>query len=79
MSDHPLPTHEQFAAMNKDDLIKLLLMALEAQQVTTKNMAAMNGVLARANEQLVLVEDRLKDLDSKNKSQEAELIMLRAK
>lgn len=62
----------QLEKLSREELIELLLMALEAQALTTKNMESLTGMLAMANL-------RIKELDDQNKTQEAELIVLRAR
>jgi hypothetical protein len=65
-----LPTREQLLTMSKEQLAASLLLAMQAQQLTTQNMTAMTDLLVEANARLAEITDKLA-------SQEAELIMLR--
>jgi hypothetical protein len=65
-------TPETLKAMPKDQLEELLLMALEAQAQTTKNMHTMSDLISKA-------DDRIRFLEDVNRTQEAEIIMLKAK
>ena len=60
----------KFEAMEKGQVIDLLLLALQAQMLTTDNLSRVNDLLAAASA-------RISALESANKSQEAELIVLR--
>lgn len=55
---------------SKEELIELLLLALKAQEDTTRNMAAMNDLLTAA-------DAKMRQLTDQNSTQEAELILLR--
>ena len=66
----PALSREQLETLSKPELLELLTMSLEAQGMTTRNMKQMNDLLE-------LADKRIRDLESTNKSQEAELILLR--
>jgi hypothetical protein len=65
-------TTEQLLAMDKGELVELLSMLLQAQQLSTKNMQQLTELLSQA-------DARIKALEDLNKTQEAELIVLRCR
>jgi hypothetical protein len=66
----PAPNREKLLELPKEKLVDLLLYALEAQTLSTQNQLQLVGLLGKANE-------KIKDLESTNQNQEAELIVLR--
>lgn len=63
---------EQLALLSKEELIELLLQLLDIQTVSTQNMKQLVEAMAVA-------DDKIRALDSQNKSLEAELMVLRNK
>ena len=68
----PVITKEQLEKLTKDQLIALLSQALEGQSMATRNMKALNDMLAAA-------DLKARELESRCQSLEAENIALRSR
>ena len=66
----PVLTKEQLQTCSKEELIELLLLALQTQESTTRNMVTMNDLISQA-------DAKIRELTDQTKTQEAELILLR--
>lgn len=66
----PIITKEQLEKLTKEQLITLLVQALEGQAMATRNMKSLNDMLATA-------DLKIRELEDQKKTQEAELIVLR--
>lgn len=64
-------TREQLEELEKSQLIDLLIVSLQAQELSTSNMQRLNNLMEQAS-------SKINELESKNTSQEAELLALRA-
>jgi hypothetical protein len=65
-------TDEQFNLMSKPELIELLKLALDGQKKATENMQTANDLLEQA-------AARIRELEGRVQTQEAELLVLRNK
>ncbi len=65
-----LPTKEQLEIATKEQVIELLLLALEGQQAATENLHRLTHLLDHSNKQLRELKDQMATM-------EAELILLR--
>ena len=72
LKDHEGLTREKLLELEKPDLVELLLIALESQQLATKNIQTVNDLLGQT-------ATRVSELEGANKVLEAELIVLRNK
>lgn len=61
---------EQLQTLEKPELVDLLVLSLEAQEMTTRNMRQMNDLLETA-------DSKIRELEGVVKSQAAEIVLLR--